>query len=130
MLRVARVEDAPAIAELEMELFPGECFNEYTIRRELEVGIGWVEDEPFSGYVLVRLDGELADITRLGVSEEFQGKGVGSRLLEKALTTAPKIMLSVRKYNLRALKLYLTRGFKITAEIGDSWVMLRKTELT
>lgn len=118
---------AEEIAELELELFDN-CFNEHTIRKEIEAGWGFVamDDDGLAGYALVRDDAGVSDLTRLGVAKRRQGKGIGKALLEAVELKAPDLMLCVRKDNGVAINLYMSRGFKIVGVVGDSWV-LRKT---
>jgi ribosomal protein S18 acetylase RimI-like enzyme len=103
------------------------------VRQELRLGKGWVEENLLFdenvvvGYVLLRYDDDLVDITRLGVHPEMQGKGLGGRLLRKALEEKATIILTVRKNNLAAMKLYFKHGFEIVAHLhaAGAWVMRR-----
>lgn len=124
-MRPALPEDADEIAKLEMELFPDNCFNAYTIRNELKYSSCWViGTDQLKGYLLARVDGNLVDVLRVGVREEHRGLGLGYRLMTKALSLAPRATLMVRKDNSRALHLYLSLGFHIAGEFEQSWMML------
>jgi ribosomal protein S18 acetylase RimI-like enzyme len=126
MIYLATPDDAETIAAMEMEIFPDSCFNETTIRHELEIGQGWLAGRPALGYVLVRVEGTLADITRLGVRPECQGGGTGSALLRQALSVCSTAMLTVRKHNKRAIQLYQRYGFRIVGSFeSGSWIMIR-----
>src|SRR3990172_848179 len=127
-MRRASRADAESIAELETELFPDNNMNDVTIGNELSVGLGWViYDEVLVGYLLAHRDGELLDIIRLGVRSGYQGMGVGRALLEEALKQTETAMLTVKKSNQTALRLYLRRGFRIVGHLaGDTgWVLRR-----
>lgn len=125
--------DAQAISELESQLFPDNCMNEYTLTREIQAGDGIViyKGGLLIGYMLVRddKDDEVMDLLRLGIREGYQGQGLGRRLLDDLDQTELKdFVLTVRKNNRSALRLYLTRGFQIVGELsGGNWVMRRTT---
>ena len=82
-MRSVTREDVPAIAELEMELFPGNCFNERTLSREIDAGGGVViyDGSELIAYLLARWDWSILDITRVGVRAEHQGSGLGTKML-------------------------------------------------
>lgn len=130
-MRKATIEDASTIAELEILLFPSNCMNERTISNEIAAGECWLvldhQKENVWGYCLVRRDGELLDILRLGVVPEHQGQGIATLLLEKAIEAGQPTMLTVKKDNRRALKLYLRHGFRIVGQLAsdNGWVMRR-----
>ena len=104
--------------------------GERMVRQELRMGKGWVVERepvegPVAGYILIRMDGDLIDITRLGVHPEDIGKGIGSRLLQRALREGETVILTVQKNNLRAMQLYVRHGFEIVAHLhaAQAWVM-------
>jgi ribosomal protein S18 acetylase RimI-like enzyme len=118
--------DAPAVAELEAELFPDNCMNEKTLAGEIERGGGTVQFEGILvGYLLCRTDEAtgLVDILRLGIRPSHQGRGIGGKLLLSVLMHNDDVMLTVRKNNYRAIRFYQKWGFKITAQLKESWVM-------
>lgn len=120
--------DAPAIAALDMELFPENCFNERTLAREIGAGGGLAvyDDDLLVAYILVRWDWEIMDIIRIGVRPSHQGRGIGTRMLFNVLsTTHMDSILTVDKLNKRALRLYTEHGFKIIGQLSRSWVMRR-----
>jgi len=113
------------IEELEGQLFDN-SFNATTIARELDSGAKlWVVEGPtcLEGYMLLRTEGGVTDILRLGVRPLLQGRGVGSSLLGEAKSSFGRLMLCVRKTNTRAIQLYQRQGFVITGDLGVSWVM-------
>ena len=129
-MRGATRDDAVAIAALDMELFPDNCFNERTIGLEITAGSGLViyDGEELAAYTLVRWDWDLVDIIRIGVSPKYQGRGFGTRMLLTTLhATNLDVMLCVSKSNRRALDLYFEHGFKIVGQLTKSWVMRRST---
>ncbi len=123
---MATPEDADRIAELEIEIFPDNCLNEFSIDKELKMpGWNFVVGDPIHGYILSRLGGGILDITRLGILPAFHRRGLGRQLLATVLYHRDSpVMLSVRKENAPALSLYRRAGFDIVAENRGSWVML------
>lgn len=119
--------------DAEYELFPENNFNERTLAHEIQQGMSWVvtAGDALAGYALCRSDGLLIDIMRLGVREKFRRQGVASTLLKKAISSAPEAMLTVRKGNDPAIRLYKKHGFVIAGTMPQdyAWVMrrLRKT---
>lgn len=117
------------IADLENQLFPDNGMNEKTLQNELEIGECWVvEDkkgESILGYCLVRKDGDLLDILRLGVVKEHRGKGIGDSLLTHVLKQGRPTMLTVKRDNKSALRIYTKHGFRIVGHLSadSGWVM-------
>lgn len=128
-MRYLLAEEINELAELEASLFPDNCFNEYTLRRELQISRCLVESKggKLIGYALVRIDEGLVDILRLGVQPGYHRQGVASRLLVRVLGEAPVALLTVKKDNLPALSLYVNFGFRIVAQLEreKAWLMLR-----
>lgn len=124
-----QVHSAAELEGLEAAIFPEDCLNQLALRVELERGFGWMEVDGLdaTGYVLARRDGDLVDILRLGVLPHARGQGLGRRLLETVLVEAPRAMLTVKKWNVPAMKLYRSAGFKVVGDLAShmSWVMLR-----
>lgn len=125
-----KIADAEQIAELDMALFPDNCFNEQTLKKEISIGGGYTyyQAGKLIGYLVLRWDfeNELMDIIRIGVQPSFQGLGVGRALLTAALTAnASDAMLMAKKDNLRALRLYKKFGFEIVGQTTMSWVMVK-----
>lgn len=126
MLRVASSLDVPALLDLEEALFPN-SMTERMLQHELHRGVGWVveDGDEILGYILMRSDDGLVDITRLGVSENARRKGVARTLLEKALSEGGDFILTVKKDNAPALSLYRHFGFEIVAHLAGAhaWIM-------
>jgi [ribosomal protein S18]-alanine N-acetyltransferase len=114
--------DAERCAELESQLFPGDDpWPATAFLRELE--------SEHNHYVAARDDGTLvgyAGITRLGrkppyeyeihtigVDPDYQGQGIGRRLLDELLAIAfgGSVFLEVRTDNAAAIGLYESVGF-------------------
>jgi ribosomal-protein-alanine N-acetyltransferase len=126
MLRAACGLDIPALLALEDALFPN-SMTERMLQHELHRGQGWVAevDDELVGYILVRRDESLLDITRLGVVEKVRRQGVAKQLLERALSEPGDVVLTVKKDNAPAIALYRRYGFEIVAHLAaaHAWVM-------
>ncbi len=125
-MREATRDDAGAIEELEIQLFPDNCLGAKLIECELEWGTGWVVEHQgvTVAYLLARVEGDMVDIMRVGVLPKHRRRGHAIDLINRALEQAPDAMLTVRKNNLNALRLYRRLGFGIVGETGfGSWVM-------
>lgn len=75
------------------------------------------KDKDIIGYVLIVLEGEEAEIDSVAVRKNFEGKGIGSSLIEYSLkklkeTGVKRVLLEVKKTNTRAINLYAKFGFK------------------
>lgn len=116
MIRRTQETDAAAIAALDWELFPELCLNETSILREIKIGWGLVATDQKGkviGFLMARMDGPIADIIRIGITKKHQGKGEGRAMLKMAIEELScTMMLTVRRDNEVAKKLYLSEGFK------------------
>lgn len=130
-LRLATLEDIPDILRLDQKLFDN-AFTESMLKRELEVGHGyvWVSHvwSYIVGYALVRRDGKVLDLTRLGVEQGDQGTGIGTLLLKRVLAEGCDTVLTVRKSNKGALRLYRRHGFAVVGHFTNAWVLRRAVD--
>jgi len=118
------LEEVDRLVELENLLFDN-ALNEVRLAGELKLGRCYVIGLPAVAYALVRPDGHLLDLMRLGVLPIYQGEGLGRRLLEHVLGLGKRVVLTVRKDNLRAKRMYLLAGFTCVGvlPLGDALVM-------
>ena len=110
-IREAGVSDLEQLVELENLLFPN-ALNERRLELEMSLGVCYVLGKPAVAYALVRPDGHLLDLMRLGVLPSRSGEGLGRRLLEHVLGLGKPVVLTVLKGNARARRLYQLAGFK------------------
>jgi ribosomal protein S18 acetylase RimI-like enzyme len=85
-----------------------------------------MEDIPI-GLLKVDKQHDNIDLIQIQITPNYQGKGVGRKILndliKEAIETEKSITLSVLKTN-QAKKLYLNVGFKIVGETDNSYLML------
>ncbi|MHA7153825.1 ribosomal protein S18-alanine N-acetyltransferase [Arthrobacter sp. TMN-50] len=139
-LRDLLLADVPAVARLEVELFPIDAWP-------LEMFLDEVSQTETRRYLLAESEGRLvgyagvmcidttADIQTIGVLPECEGKGIGTAMLTELLAEArhrgaTEVLLEVRADNPRAQKLYTLTGFehihtrrKYYRDGVDAWVM-------
>jgi ribosomal protein S18 acetylase RimI-like enzyme len=130
MIRLATSADLGLLSELENRLLPSPM-DVVQLEQELRHGFGLVEGEPVYAYLLARVDGPFVDVTRLAVAPSMQRHGVGTRLLERIFLLGKVTLLTVRKNNQRALRLYRKLGFDVCGHVGKegdfpSWIMQRQ----
>lgn len=129
MIRRTQEADAEAIEVLDAELFTDVCWNANTILKEIKLGWGLVattEKGKVIGFLMTRLDGDLADVIRVGVSKKHQHKGYGRLMLKQAIEMlSSPMMLTVRKDNQAARKLYMGEGFEPIASMDDAIILMR-----
>lgn len=120
-IRPLRWWDIPEIDKLERDLFPHDAWSTDQWWRELA--------QPHNHYVVCECSGVLcgyaglsvagsdADIQTIAVGEQFQGHGIGRKLLGHLVDLSVElgvifIFLEVRENNSAALSLYSLFGFK------------------
>lgn len=117
MIRLVRPEDLIEITKIDYLSFPEPypliLFNQYY--EELKEGFFVAEENNIVvGYILN--DSSKKEIMSLAVHPEYQGKGIGSQLLEKCLgyfkgKGIKKITVHTRKSNKKAQKFYKHHNF-------------------
>jgi ribosomal-protein-alanine N-acetyltransferase len=125
-IEALRRNDIPRCVEIEKILFPGDDpWSARAFHSELDVGGYYLAarsddlDEPigYAGLAVVgrRLGEFEASVHTIGVSPEFQGRGIGTALLAALLARADElfapVFLEVRTDNTAAISLYERHGF-------------------
>ncbi len=119
MIRPATVEDLQPIRSLEDDLFGTEAWDDSQVRAEL-TGAGRVvrvsDDGEVSGYAVVLVSGDVADLLRVAVRPDRQRAGlatalVGAAMLEAKRAGARQLLLEVADGNRAARALYAAVGF-------------------
>lgn len=121
MIRRAGLNDADAIAEIEMRVFR-HPWKKNQIIQELEQEYGkkvYAEiEEELIGYIMIRVVNNEAQILNIAIDLPYQHRGYGKKLLQYTLGelgTETDVFLEVRESNLPAIKLYSEFNFE---EIG------------
>ncbi len=142
-VRALGLDDVPAVAALERELFERSAWTETMIREEIgaQGRRYWAldDDRGLVGYAGTWFDGDVAQVMTLGVATRAQRHGVGRVLLGVLLDHARSIgasavLLEVRVDNAPAIALYESAGFETLArrrryyqpEDVDAWTMRRE----
>jgi ribosomal protein S18 acetylase RimI-like enzyme len=110
-IRKASMKDLERLVELENVLFEN-ALNERRLEVEMSLGECFVIGEPAIAYALVRPDGPLLDLMRLGVLPTYQGFGFGKKLLGHVLSLGKDVVLTVLRDNVRARAMYKSAGFR------------------
>ncbi len=125
-----RESDVPQVEALERRLFPDpwpagsflhEVHNPFS-HAWVAVLEGEQGEGPVIGYLVMWRYEKEAQIANIAVAPEWQGKGVGTALLETAIATARRLgmetlSLEVRVSNRRAYTWYLRRGFRVVRRL-------------
>jgi len=120
MIRLARAEDAAALATLELDAFGSDAWNPAQVEAELAGATRRVvvaeADGRVIGYGSISVAGDVADLTRIVVAESKRRAGVASALLAAlhdaaALAGVERMLLEVAAANSGALALYRTHGY-------------------
>lgn len=127
-IRSAGVDDGEALAAIEARSFSNP-WQPQTFRSLIAQGRAHIlvaEDAALEilGYAVVWWVHEQGELANLAVTEEYQGRGIGSALLDKVLADVEaqgveSLFLEVRMSNQRAIDLYLSRDFEGVAVRRD-----------
>ena len=76
------------------------------------------EDDIIIGYAIIRYEMDEAEIDEIAITQQQEGKGIGTFLLQQVLNHLEKrgirkIFLEVRRKNTRAIRLYEKNGFEL-----------------
>jgi ribosomal-protein-alanine N-acetyltransferase len=120
--RPITLADIPAVMAIERTAY-AYPWSERFFRQEMQVECArsYIAeiDGRIVGYILFWLLPDEVDIHNVAVHKDFRRRGLGRRLLERAVSEArgrgsSRITLEVRKSNLAAQKLYESMGFIVT----------------
>lgn len=124
MFRELVLADAPSVATIESQLFAGEGpWSQEAIANEIAAPhtfyVGAFDDERLVGYAGLAMLGPKTDpefeVHTIGVTPDFQGRGIGRALMDQLMHTADlldgPVFLEVRTDNAPAIRLYESYGF-------------------
>lgn len=121
VIRKMREADVPQVARLEVESFP-DPWSEKSIEDSLEqtfsICLVAEADEEVTGYLIFYKNLDEGELLRIAVRRSSQRKGVGALLVKELELRCERagikrIMLDVRKSNIRAQKFYKKQGFVV-----------------
>lgn len=127
-----RYDDLETIAAIDQQIFAPVWHKP---RTEMEYTLGRADyfvtakhENRIVGYCWSEQDGTHGHLTRLGVAKDWQGKGVGTRLLTEALVEMMRagvtwVTLNTQASNWRARRLYEHYGFR---RVGQAMPLLWK----
>ncbi len=128
MIRPFSLSDLDSILQIENQSFPKSPYHWTTFLTlhyhypetflvYLNASSPWKE-EKILGYIIFSGDGHLISIA---VHSEHRRKGIGARLLERALKSlrSRKVWAEVRRSNQGAQLFYLKMGFQITGTVPN-----------
>lgn len=124
ILRLANVNDLPAIANLEKACFT-DPWSAETIQHDFVDGPGqyWVavQGEYVCGYFCLWFVADEVQLVNIAVHPEQQGQGIGSMMMDKVIREAKDrqalyLFLEVRESNEAAIHLYEKYGLELRAK--------------
>jgi len=121
-VRVATVEDVPAVARLETACLGADAWSESLVRQGVTGTLPTVAylvaeaEGEVVGHAVASMAGDIAELQRIAVSQERRRTGVASALLAGVVelagrTEADRLLLEVREDNRGALAFYADAGF-------------------
>jgi [ribosomal protein S18]-alanine N-acetyltransferase len=143
MIRLISEKDLDQVVLLEKELFGDDSWDKETFFEQINnnpYASIYIFEENYKiiGYVDLWIAYENADLANIGVSKQYQGKGIGSQLMQfcERIVNQNKCenySLEVRVSNIKAIHLYEKFGFQIVgvrknyyANGENAYLMIRK----
>lgn len=124
------------ISAAQIEYMLAWMYSDRKIAEEIAAGVRWelafLEETPVGFFALTFHSADLAELNKLYLLPELQGRGLGQTMLCQAVTVAAErgckeLRLRVNKRNHRALRSYERAGFRIVdsvvTEIGGEFEM-------
>ena len=123
-MRDATTLDIPTLLSIENALFQDEAWSKEVFESEFAL-LGTTrtyrvveENKEIVAYLGLAIVDDTADITTIAVRADFQGRGLGRKLMQEILDIAAarnlrKIMLEVKPENLAAISLYQKFDFEV-----------------
>ena len=123
-MRDATTFDIPSLLSIENALFQDEAWSREVFESEFAL-LGSTrtyrvveENNEIVAYFGLAIVDDTADITTIAVRADFQGRGIGRKLMQEILNIAAarnlrKIMLEVKPENLAAISLYQKCDFEV-----------------
>ena len=121
-IRGLRVDDLDAVVSIET-LTSVHPWSLAQFHQSIDQSAVLVSELQVLGYTVMSTAADEAEIHNIAVAPEFQGRGLGSFLLDHSIGTLPaeilKLYLEVRVSNFTAIRLYTSRRFQKVGERRD-----------
>ncbi|QJD72214.1 ribosomal protein S18-alanine N-acetyltransferase [Marinobacterium sp. LSUCC0821] len=118
-MRVASQQDLATIVALDQDTFPDHWSESQWLtylNQSNRYIVTLIGDEKPVGYAVFSILFDEAELLRIGVLPQFQGAGIGHRLLQSSINVlhelgTKRLLLEVRQSNIAAIRLYKSLGF-------------------
>jgi ribosomal-protein-alanine N-acetyltransferase len=121
-IRGLQVDDLDAVVSIET-LTSVHPWSLAQFHQSIDQSAVLVSERQVLGYTVISTAADEAEIHNIAVAPEFQGRGLGSFLLDHSIGTLPaeilKLYLEVRVTNFTAIRLYTSRRFQKVGERRD-----------
>ncbi|MEM3596693.1 MAG: GNAT family N-acetyltransferase [Candidatus Bathyarchaeia archaeon] len=122
--------DLPVVSELSVLANPYATKEEYSkhildgLRENPDLAFVAVKDGKVVGYALADIRGQQGTLEDIVIAKDYQGRGIGRRLLEKILKAlkrkgAMAVLAEVHYKCASAIPFYYEHGFRITGFMQD-----------
>ena len=96
--------------------------------------LAYMNEELVGDFVLIQTDPEIYEIVNIAVKEEYQGRGIGKQLIQKAIEEAKKLgarslEIGTGNSSIQQLRLYQKSGFRIIAIDHDFFIRNYEEEI-
>lgn len=120
-IREMKLQDLDQVLIISKESFGKDSWNRKAFEREFELEYSHKfvleEDGQIVGYAIVWVMYEEATLMSIAIKKDLWGKGKGKKLMEFIIEylrgKAKRLLLDVRRSNIKAIRLYQSLGFKI-----------------
>jgi len=117
-------EDVERVYEINKDSFTTDAWSRFSFEKDFENKFSkrfvLEEDGKVVGYVIFWVIKDEATIMTFAVDPNYRSRGYGEKLLREAIeklgNKVKRVVLDVRKSNLRAINLYKKLGFKVVTE--------------
>lgn len=124
LLRQMREEDLEEVYKINASSFTTDAWSMDAFKREFRLPYSrrfvMERNGKVVAYVIYWVIKEEATVMTFAVRTDLRGKGIGKRLLMESIKLlrgeAGKVVLDVRKSNIRAIRLYKRLGFEVVCE--------------
>ncbi|MFN4012276.1 MAG: ribosomal protein S18-alanine N-acetyltransferase [Aquificaceae bacterium] len=124
MVREMQPSDLREVLKINEECFNSDAWSKKAFEKEFSLDYSYKfvleEEGEIIGYVVVWQVYDEATIMSIAIKKEKWGKGYGKRLMEFIIGyfkgRVKRLVLDVRRSNIRAIRLYQSFGFKIVSE--------------